>query len=251
MEWTLLVDPEGERGATNMGIDASLMEQARRGHGFLRLYGWAPPCLSFGRNEPAARRYDREAIRRLGIDTVRRPTGGRAVWHDREVTYAVAAPAGTFGTLRETYRAIHATIAKALRRLGVDARLAEAAGTPPLPLSAGACFAAPVGGEVVVGGLKLVGSAQCRDDRTFLQHGSILLANGQDLVARVSRKEAPHIPATSLVDILSRPVHFPEVAAAVADEARETWPGRWRTGRSSTFEIEPDRFRDTGWTWRR
>ncbi len=79
-----------------MATDAALLDEAdRSGRAFLRLYRWSPPCLSFGRHEPAATRYDRVAIARLGIDVVRRPTGGRAVWHEHEVTYAVAAPVRT------------------------------------------------------------------------------------------------------------------------------------------------------------
>ncbi len=90
--WELLLDPRGASGAVNMAIDAGLLALATHtGRAFLRLYHFDPPCLSFGRNEPA-RGYDRAAIARLGVDVVRRPTGGRVVWHEHEVTYAVAAP---------------------------------------------------------------------------------------------------------------------------------------------------------------
>ncbi|HEX4627493.1 MAG TPA: hypothetical protein VH137_01790, partial [Gemmatimonadales bacterium] len=72
-------------GAENMAIDATLRAEARRtGGAFLRLNAFSPPCLSIGRHEPAVRRYDRAAIARAGIAVVRRPTGGRAVWHERE-----------------------------------------------------------------------------------------------------------------------------------------------------------------------
>src|SRR5260370_17220267 len=72
--WELLVDPTGASGAVNMAIDAGLLALAERtGRAFLRLYRFDPPCLSFGRNEPAAG-YDRAAITRLGVHVVRRPT---------------------------------------------------------------------------------------------------------------------------------------------------------------------------------
>jgi lipoate-protein ligase A len=101
--WDLLVEPAGRAGAENMEIDQRLLEEAdRAGRAFLRLYRWNPPCLSVGRNEPAAARYDREMLARRGIAVVRRPTGGRAVWHEHEVTYAVAAPITLFGSLRES-----------------------------------------------------------------------------------------------------------------------------------------------------
>ena len=103
MRWTLLVDPVGQPGWQNMALDQTLLDLAvGEGRGFLRLYRWDPPCLSFGRHEPAMRRYDRAAIERQGLATVRRPTGGRAVWHADEVTYAVAAPAATLGSLSGT-----------------------------------------------------------------------------------------------------------------------------------------------------
>src|SRR5439155_1096456 len=107
-EWESQLDVEGRPGSDNMAMDDALLDEAdASGRAFLRLYRWSPPCLSFGRHEPAASRYDRAAIARLGLDVVRRPTGGRAVWHEHEVTYAVAAPVAVFRSLRDTYRAIH------------------------------------------------------------------------------------------------------------------------------------------------
>src|SRR5882762_10264350 len=119
-----MVHSAGRSGAANMAIDASLLAKAARtGRAFLRLYRFDPPCLSLGRNEPTAH-YDRSAIARRRLDVVRRPTGGRAVWHEHEVTYAVAAPIATFGSLRAAYQAIHSRLAAALRSLGADAALA-------------------------------------------------------------------------------------------------------------------------------
>src|SRR5579859_8229925 len=100
MKWDLLREREGRPGPENMAVDQALLEEAgHTGCAYLRLYRWTPSCLSFGRNEPALTRYDRDAIERRGIPVVRRPTGGRAVWHQHEVTYAVAAPSAPFGSL--------------------------------------------------------------------------------------------------------------------------------------------------------
>src|SRR5881628_5304 len=214
LEWELMLDPAGRSGAANMAMDADLLaEAARTGRAFLRLYRFEPPCLSLGRNEPAAACYDRAAIARRGLDVVRRPTGGRAVWHEHEVTYAVAAPIATFGGLRAAYRAIHARLVAALRRLGVEATLAADRPRPPQRL--GSCFAAPVGGEVLVGGRKLVGSAQVRGGGAFLQHGSILLDGSQEMVGVVSRQSSVVSGETTLSAVLGRPVSFDEVAAAI------------------------------------
>jgi lipoate-protein ligase A len=245
LTWHIWSDAAGRPGPDNMAIDLALLADAEHtGRAWLRLYGWAPPCLSLGRNEPALRRYDRGAIERLNIAVVRRPTGGRAVWHDREVTYAVAAPLALFGSLAAGYRAIHERLAAALRRLGAPAELAPAARTAARE---GGCFAAPVGGEIVVGGRKLVGSAQVQQGTAFLQHGSILLDGSQDVVGAVSRQPAGVSRETTLRRALGRDVPFDEVARAVA--------AVWRGDAAPAFVVpprpSPSVFSDPAWTWRR
>jgi lipoyl(octanoyl) transferase len=232
--------------------EALLAEAAHTGRAFLRLYRFAPPCLSFGRNEPATRRYDRTMIERLGLDVVRRPTGGRAVWHEHEVTYAVAAPAS--GMLEANYRAIHARLAIALCRLGVAATLAPAARAPAL--GGGACFDASVGGEVVVSGRKVIGSAQLRRGGAFLQHGSILLDGSQALVRRVSRELATEGGESTLSGVLARAVTFAEVATVVAMafgcplETGAAMPSAVAPG-SERLAARAALFSDPMWTWRR
>ncbi|MDH4143310.1 MAG: hypothetical protein OEV61_11920 [Chloroflexota bacterium] len=248
MHWSYIVDPTGRPGADHMAVDDALLHAAAETVAFFRCYRWDPPCLSFGRNEPARTRYDRARIAARGLATVRRPTGGRAVWHDAEVTYAVAGPVSLFGSLPATYRAIHTVITDGLRTLGVPATLA-----PPTPLlgpGAGACFASPAGGEVIVDGRKLVGSAQIREGTAFLQHGSILLANGQDVVAQVTRGLAPEVHATSLGEVLGRDVTFAEVTEAILGTARRAWPGTWTDAAPAAVPADT-RFADPDWTWRR
>ena len=234
-----------------MAVDQALLEEAdRTGRACLRLYRFSPPCLSLGRNEPARARYDREAITRLGISVVRRPTGGRAVWHEHDVTYAVAAPlaalGGGQGSLRDSYVAIHRRLAAALRSLGVAATLAPQARAPGR-LGAGACFAAPVGGEVLVDGIKVIGSAQVRRGRASLQHGSILLGGSQDLITALSR-EPQAAGGTTLSAVLGRPVTFHEVADAIV----AAWDAPW-TSTALYRPLPPSttEFSDPAWTWRR
>src|SRR3989441_23301 len=214
--WYLLVQPNGRSGAENMALDQGLLEEADRpGRAFRPLYRFAPPCLSLGRNEPAAARYDPAALAERRLDVVRRPTGGRAVWHEHEVTYAVAAPIATFGGLRAAYHAIHTRLAAAIRTLGVTATLAPNAPTARPPVRLSSCFATPVGGEVLVAGRKLVGSAQVRKRSAFLQHGSILLDGSQEVVTAISRKPQAASAETTLARALGRPVTFEEVADAI------------------------------------
>ena len=251
----MLLDLEGRPGCDNMATDDALLDEAdASGRAFLRLYRWSPPCLSFGRHEPAASRYDRAAIARLGIDVVRRPTGGRAVWHEHEVTYGVVAPVSAFGGvgLRASYRAIHERLAMTLRTLGVDANLAS--NSPTVRPSDGptACFAVPVGGEVLIGTRKVVGSAQVRRGTAFLQHGSILLDGSQDVVTKVSRTPGAAARATSLSAELGRSVTFDEVAAAIM----ATWWAPLITSDRPTVPLASlgagsSCFADPAWTWRR
>ncbi len=247
----LSLDAAGRSGAENMAIDAGLLaEAARAGRAFLRLYRFDPPCLSLGRNESTAH-YDHAAIARRGLDVVRRPTGGRAVWHEHDVTYAVAAPIATFGGLRAAYHAIHARLAAALQSLGAAAALApDRARSPHRPSS---CFAAPVGGEVLVGERKLVGSAQVREGRAFLQHGSILLAGSQEVVRSVSREPGTESGETTLAAVLGRPVTFEEVADAVIEAFGDVGAGTQHAAPllSDGPTVRPSVFQDPAWTWRR
>ncbi|MFI5206383.1 MAG: biotin/lipoate A/B protein ligase family protein [Gemmatimonadales bacterium] len=254
MSWLLLHDGPAA-GAWNMALDEALLEAANAGQCTLRLYAWDPPAISFGRNEPALRRYDRAAIRARGLDAVRRPTGGRAVWHHRELTYSVAAPADTFGTLQGTYHEIHAMLAVALETLGAHVALAGARSMTPV--GAGACFASPAGGEVVTEtGLKLVGSAQVRSGAAFLQHGSLLLAAEQDVVAGVTLGEAAAPAAVGLGTLIGRGATWAAVAAAVSLAAARRWksPERPDTLPQSVrdrAELLRPRYEDDAWTWRR
>ena len=244
MDWSVIVEPAGRPGAMNMAVDQALLEEAgHSGRAYLRLYRWTPSCLSFGRNEPALTRYDRAEIERRGISVVRRPTGGRAVWHDREVTYAVAAPIAAFGTLAESYRIIHELIALALGTLGVVAVVASPA--RPESIGAGACFASAVGGEVVAGKRKVVGSAQVSSGAAFLQHGSILLDGSQELVRSVTRGPVPAGGETTLSDLAKRAVSFDEVADAIVSSwAPPPVPAPARS-------VPPGHFAEPDWTWRR
>lgn len=256
MRWTLLIDPAGRPGWHNMAVDQALLDLAAgEGRGFLRIYRWEPSCLSFGRNEPALRRYDRAAIERQGLDTVRRPTGGRAVWHADEVTYAVAAPIEAFGTLAESYRRIHETIAEALRTLGFPASLASPPGRASA-LDAGACFASPAGGEVMLPGGKAVGSAQLREGGAFLQHGSILLSGSQQLVSDLTLGTPPPDGSIALSTVRSAPVPFDEVTRAFAEAARGWSPEPWSSetdtaALAGATDRHVARFRGADWTWRR
>jgi lipoate-protein ligase A len=216
----------------------------------LRLYGWARPTLSLGRNEPASA-YPIETLRASGFDVVRRPTGGRAVLHGLELTYAVIAPLRALAGARSSYLRINQALADALRRLGAPAEVVggERAGARALAPDAGPCFHVPAVGEVVARGRKIVGSAQARIGGALLQHGSILLDGDQGPLAGVSS-------AITLRELVGD-VSIDEVAGAVAESLRVGLGGEWMTGHASppelalADELEAERYASDSWTWRR
>jgi lipoyl(octanoyl) transferase len=223
-----------------MALDHALMRRAAAtGEAVLRVYSWRAPTLSLGRHQPAMGLYDIDVIRAAGIDIVRRPTGGRAVLHHREVTYSITAPTPGRGSgdnrlrARDLYASINALLVEALRQLGVPAMLAPplprptergAAGEPegpPRP-SAHPCFDVATEGEVIVGGRKLVGSAQRRDPDAVLQHGSILIADDQERLGAVSRAPVVPAPVATLSQLLDREPSVAEVAAVLRDALDST-----------------------------
>ena len=254
-------------GALNMALDDALLARAREtGDVHVRAYGWARPTLSLGRNQRAVGLYDPHRLAGRGIDVVRRPTGGRAILHWREVTYSVTAPLGALAPadapLRAAYAHINAVLLAALRAMGVPAREAVPAGRAPLPDGA-PCFEVPTGGELVLDGpdgpRKLVGSAQWREEGALLQHGSILLADDQTTVGTLATRPLPPVPPpATLSDALGRTPSLDEVAAALFDAARALLDREAtllddgeRAAVDAAAAARAAHYRDDGWTWRR
>lgn len=242
-----------------MARDSALQARAARtGETVFSIYSWTRPTLSFGRHQPAAGLYDIEKIRSANVDVVRRPTGGRAILHDREVTYSVTSPVKDAPPLRETYSRINRLLLDGLARLGVDAELAsitERARTP----SVRPCFETPADGELIARGSKLVGSAQWRDEGALLQHGSILVDDDQTSLPSfaadtLSTGDSVPPPAT-LHALMARVPEIAEVASAMFDAVRSLEDEE--ATEMSEEEIVAEtmshlpRFLDEGWTWRR
>ena len=256
MPWRLLLSPP-LGGPENMALDEALMARARRtGESVLRVYGWSSPTLSLGRNQRAHGLYDAARLSALGVGVVRRPTGGRALLHHREVTYSVTAPCEPGAELQVEYGRINALLGSALAALGAPVTVARPVTRAPLP-SAAPCFAEPSRGELVLGGRKLVGSAQWRDRGALLQHGSILVDDDQRTISELmaERAQIATSPAT-LRDALGRAPSIDEVAEALFEAVRAHADRRARP-------LDPDellerdaadlatRYRDDAWTWRR
>lgn len=236
-----------------MALDHALATAVPTGEGVLRLYQWERPTISFGRNEPSVGVYDERLGAQKGFDFVRRPTGGSAVLHASEVTYAVAVPLGALGGMRATYALINRGLVEGLRSLGADVALAEGegGGAP----DGGPCFRSPAPGEVVANGRKLVGSAQARVGDALLQHGSVLLEGDQSDLYAVAGRPDPDPPAT-LAGLGVR-AEVAEVEAALAEGLRLALGGSWTEGEYRPAEtdeadrLEWVRYASRAWTWRR
>lgn len=200
------------------------MERARAtGECVLRIYGWSRPTLSFGRNQLVRARVDLPRVAGAGVEVVRRPTGGRALLHHREVTYSVTAPLGPDDSVRSWYAWINQLLLAALRSLGVDAMPAAVEGRTPLPGTA-SCFKRPDDGEIAVGGRKLVGSALLRERDAFLQHGSILLADDQALLVQLlpAGEADGGAPPASLTELMGERASAVVVGDALEGVLRES-----------------------------
>ena len=238
-----------------MAVDHALATCLAPDEGVLRLYRWSRPTVSFGRNEPAAGLYDLEAASRGGIDFVRRPTGGRAVLHDWELTYAVVLPATGRISLRAIYSMVNEGLVRALGALGVEASMAGA-GEPPLPPDAGPCFQRPAPGEVTVNGRKLVGSAQARVAGAILQHGSLLLGPGHERLAELRGESGEASTPISLHEILDETPSWNVLVESVIEGLSGVLNSRW--GRSRLRGAEraeagalEARYASAEWTWGR
>lgn len=239
----------------NMAFDHAMLAAAREsGETLLRLYSWERPSVSFGRNQRCDGIYSQAQCDVAGVPAVRRPTGGRALLHAREVTYAVAAPTVAAPTLRGGYEAINTLLLDALTDLGVPAMRATPAGRAASPGLA-PCFEIPSAGELVVGAQKLVGSAQHREAGAFLQHGSILLDDDQGLLQSLALVPLPVVPPPATLVALGVG-DADKVRASIVRALHDTATGdivvsddSWLQG--GHFRTALAHYRDPHWTWRR
>ncbi|MEW6686476.1 MAG: lipoate--protein ligase family protein [Candidatus Edwardsbacteria bacterium] len=222
--WRLVLTGEND-AFFNMAVDEVLMESVRQGTSLptLRFYGWQPPAISLGYHQKIKEVVDLEKCRKAGIEVVRRPTGGRAVYHEKELTYSIVATTDSAlfsKSILKSYLVIAGAFVEGLKHLGVKAEIQRR----PVETRHGVsllCFSTPSFYEVMVAGKKILGSAQRRINGVLLQQGSLLLAGEQKnsipfLGSNLSLTEIEEKTAT-VERLLQRKVSFDEVKDALVE----------------------------------
>lgn len=158
MNWRVIAYSEND-AFTNMAVDEAVSESvAAGGPPTMRFYGWKPSAVSIGYFQSLENEVDLKRCGELGVDFVRRRTGGGAVYHDNagEITYSVMGKQELFPKdILVSYRLICGWICGSLASLGMDAEFK--------PIN-----------DISVGGKKISGNAQTRRGGVLLQHGTIL-----------------------------------------------------------------------------
>lgn len=264
MEWRLLHDdPAG--GPWNMAVDEAIARAVGDGQApaTLRLYTWSAPTVSLGYLQRSAGGVDLAACRQRGIPLVRRVTGGRAVLHADELTYSVALPLrGPWRGLSvpDAFAMISRGLIAGLSRLGVKGDVGEAGAPPGGGKETGACFLLRRMPAILVGGRKLIGSAQRRWDRSLLQHGSLLLQFDPHLHQAVFPawpRDDPAAGVTCLQNILGETPHISPLVSLLAAGWSDAFGAECLAGeltpgeRTLADDLARSRYATPAWTFQR
>ncbi len=268
--WRLIKSPPA-RGSWNMAVDEAILQQIGLDENIttLRLYGWQPDCLSLGYAQPWSD-VNTAKLEQIGWNIVRRPSGGRAILHKDELTYAVIASTSEprlQGSVLESYRYISKALLKALNQLGAAAQTAVINKTADDRRTQNpVCFEVPSNYEITVAGKKLIGSAQSRRREGILQHGSLPLSGDiTDIINVLSfsnkeRKDAASQRlskrATSLEPVLNRKITWEEAAHEFIIAFQEVLNlelepgGLSRSEIEKATELENNKYQNPDWTRR-
>lgn len=193
-------------GFLNMSIDKNLLEYSRKRYCVnLRFYLWSSPTISFGKNQRAEEIVNFEECKKHKIDLVKRPTGGRALLHYKELTYCLSGPLdGRIfpKNFQDNYKLISKGLLKALEFLKIPAEIKKQNTHYSIsPLNSLPCFVEAAPGEIVVDNKKIVGSAMLIEEEFFLIHGSIIF-DFDEKIQKVCFKKGGKFLASRLIDFL-------------------------------------------------
>ena len=238
-EWHWISD-DRRSAEMNMAVDTALLADCEQGRipPTVRLYGWAEPAITLGYSQKTEREVDIERCRELGIAVVRRPTGGRALLHHQgELTYAVVAPVSLAPFdrgLKATFSAVSEALLAGLQNFGIQGDI-NTSKQRSGPVRSPACFASLNHCEITVDGKKLIGSAQKRTAKAFLQHGSVMMDADHKLFAsllkfddeneRYATQQRLMDSTTTLNQVCHRNISFEEIRTALQKGFQKTLGG--------------------------
>ncbi len=234
-------------GPANMALDEALLDRVAAANevAIVRTYGWTIPTLSLGYFQQLA--LAQSDARWQKVTIVRRLSGGGAIWHHHELTYAVVVPASHPLARPSTrlYSAVHVAIAETLADLGVRAFFrGDAVDSGNCErIQSFLCFTNPNPQDIVTNGVKIVGSAQRRRGGAVLQQGSILLARSYG---------TPELPGVcDVADLTAAPEELSDRLLKRIPDALGMHPAEFGVldeVRLRAAELERSRYRNPAWT---
>ena len=267
--WRLIHSPPAH-GGWNMALDEAILEAVGRGESLptLRFYAWVPPCISLGVAQ-SIHDVDLKRLHTKRWDLVRRPTGGRAILHTDELTYAVIAPIANphvSGGVLDSYRHLSAGLIAGLQHMGMSAEIESEKQLSKEERGNPVCFQAPSAYEITVKHRKLLGSAQVRRRYGILQHGTLPLKGDITRICevlqfdseedRTSAADALRKRAATVEGLLGEPYSWESAAVAMSEGFRQALDLQFELGDPSPGEftraedLQRERFTNTQWTER-
>ena len=248
-----LLETGAHDAAFNMALDEAVLEAVAAGSSppTLRFYSWSPPAISIGYFQGMREELDLAACERLGVEAVRRVTGGGAVFHDAEITYSLVVPEGhelAPPDILESYRLICAGLIAGIGMLGVEAAFA--------PIN-----------DIVAGGKKVSGNAQTRRKGCLLQHGTLLLDVDVEKMFELLLVPQEKLKGKLIADVkqrvvgmktlLGRELGYREAVDALIRGFASAWGAELEAGEPRPDELErasilsAERYRTEAWKFKR
>ncbi len=273
-----IIDDIGQDAFTNMAVDEALFSGFIRGEAppTIRFYTFSPPAISLGFSQ-RINGFDTEHYKRSGIDIVRRPTGGRAVIHDGDLTFSLIGSDDDpmlGGNILETYRKVSGIVAKTLKEVGLKAQLVEHQGpsikvqesnkdqgpgtnyqtttsreqSTSCKLRNPLCFSSTSKYELVVEGEKVLGCAQVRKEGSFLLQASLCVED--PLRIEMIGKGYSPLPR-SLSAILGTKVDVVRIKHVMEENIGMDWKrGCLSETENDSIEVYRERYASRGWNYK-
>jgi lipoate-protein ligase A len=229
-------------GPWNMALDEVLMDRANYySVPILRVYGWRPPAVSIGYFQSMYEEVDIKMCKRMGIDAVRRITGGGAVLHESELTYSFTTNVYPKNIMK-SYSLICEPVVMCINKLGFNAKF--------VPLN-----------DIIVDGKKVSGNAQTRRKNALLQHGTILLDVNVEKMFSVLKVPSEKIKDKMINDVKGRVMGLNKTFEQVADNLKKSFSEKFYAKiivdnltieeEENTKRLAMEKYSSNQWNWKK